>query len=116
MQTALATEKAIDGGVHILTVSGPRLVAEVANEFRNMIGDRIQSGVGKIIIDLSNVDFIDSMGIGAIVSAKKSLEQNGRLIITGVNQNVMAMFQLTRLDQVFQILASQDEAIHALQM
>ncbi len=115
MQTATATEEIVQG-VHVLTVRGSRLASETAGDFRKFLHKRIGSGAEKIIIDLSNVDFIDSMGIGAIVTAKKSLEGNGGLIITGANKNVMSMFQLTRLDHIFQILASQDEAIKVLQL
>lgn len=68
---------------------------------------------GKIIIDFSNTIFIDSCGIGSLVTnVKRAREQSKELVLSGVNSQVMGVFSLTGLDQVLTIeKARNQEAI-----
>jgi anti-sigma B factor antagonist len=60
------------------------------------------------------VDFIDSSGLGAIVSALKTIGRNGDLVLCGIKETVMSLFRLTRMDRVFRIFTDQGEATAAL--
>lgn len=66
------------------------------------------------MLDLSEVDFIDSSGLGAIVSSLKAVGKQGNLIICGIGETVLSLFRLTRMDRVFQIVSSPEEAVRAL--
>lgn len=91
-----------------------RIDASVSTEFKGRMVDWINAGSRKIILDLSNVDFIDSSGLGAIVSSLKTIGNDGDLVICGIKETVMGLFRLTRMNRVFQIFPSQPEAIKAL--
>ncbi|OQW90517.1 MAG: anti-anti-sigma factor [Beggiatoa sp. IS2] len=71
----------------------------------------IQAGHQYILLDLSHVDFIDSSGLGAIVSSFKLLGNKGNFVLCGVHGAVMSLLNLTRMDRVFPIYASLEEAI-----
>ena len=102
------------GGLLIVTPLEKRLDASGAADFKGKIVDWINAGNLRIILDLSQVDFIDSSGLGAIVSCLKTLGGNGDLIICGVQETVMSLFQLTRMNRVFQIFPTEAEAVKAL--
>jgi anti-sigma B factor antagonist len=90
-----------------------RLDAAVAADFKGKILDWINAGHNRIVLDLSRVDFVDSSGLGAIVSCLKTLGGQGDLLICGLKETVMSLFQLTRMNRVFQIFPSQVEALKA---
>jgi len=74
-----------------------------------------QTGV-KTVVNLSKVHFIDSTGLSILVKGMKHRrEQNGDLVLCELQQPVRIIFELTRLDRMFQIFATENEAIQALQ-
>lgn len=102
------------GGILIVLPLEKRIDASVSTEFKGKMVDWINAGSRRIILDLSNVDFIDSSGLGAIVSSLKTIGNDGDLVICGIKETVMGLFRLTRMNRVFQIFPSQPEAIQAL--
>lgn len=102
------------GDVLIVVPQQQRIDASSAKDFKGMMVDWINEGNQTIVLDLQNVDFIDSSGLGAIVSCHKSLSGQGALIICSVSGIVASLFQLTRMNRVFRIFQSQDEALAAL--
>jgi len=113
-RNAAVADSQMFGSIHVMTVGQKRLAADIADNLRKLLKERINNGAMKIVVDLSKVDFIDSLGIGAIVAGKKSLKDGGELVLAGANRNVLTMFKLTRLDKEFQILNSRDEAVQTL--
>jgi anti-sigma B factor antagonist len=91
-----------------------RMDAFVAPDFRGHMGAFINEGQQLIVLDLSEVDFVDSSGLGAIVASLKMLGGKGDLVIAGASDKVMSLFKLTRMDRVFQIFAGKDEAVARL--
>jgi anti-sigma B factor antagonist len=91
-----------------------RLDAKIALNFKEEMTTLINEGNTKIILDLSGVDFVDSSGLGAIVTCLKVLGRKGDLVISGVKNDVMTMFVLTRMDRVFQMFPTIDDATKAL--
>ena len=71
----------------------------------------VRSGEKHIVLNIAAVDFIDSSGLGAIVASKQEIASGGQIVITGTQRPVMTMFKLTRMDKVFQMLATDDEAV-----
>ena len=78
------------------------------------MSSRIDAGENTILLDLSAVDFIDSSGLGALVSVLKRMSPTGKLVVCGLRDAAFNMFRLTRMDKVFPIFPSQDEALNAL--
>jgi len=91
-----------------------RIDASAATEFKLKLGEWIDSGNRRIVLNLSEVDFIDSSGLGAIISGFKRIGGDGRLVICAVKESVMSLFRLTRMNRVFDIFPSEDEALRAL--
>ena len=91
-----------------------RIDASTAAEFKQKMGEWIDSGNRRIVLNLSEVDFIDSSGLGAIISGFKKIGNDGNLVICTVKESVMSLFRLTRMNRVFDIYASETEALDAL--
>jgi anti-sigma B factor antagonist len=80
-----------------------RIDAANAPEFRMAMRDVTAGSRGPVILDLSQVDFIDSSGLGAIVAAMKDLSPDRRLELAAPTSNVARVLSLTRMDMVFTI-------------
>jgi anti-sigma B factor antagonist len=102
-------DKAI-GAVTVVKVYDKRLVAKVAVEFKENMLRLINQGNRSLALDLSDVDFVDSSGLGAIVSSLKAIGRDGDLVVCGLKEPVMQVFSLTRMDKVFRIFSNVEEA------
>ncbi|OFV87142.1 MAG: anti-anti-sigma factor [Acidobacteria bacterium RBG_16_68_9] len=107
-------EQQLENGVMRLKVLERRLDARTAAGLKDKMAELIQAGNWRIALDLSQVQFVDSSGLGAIVSARKQLGSNGDLVIGGACDTLLSMFKLTRLDKVFRIFNQTDDAVAAL--
>jgi len=76
-----------------------------ANEFKNeLIDEFVSKGKVTIALDLSNLEYIDSSGLGVVVSVHKRCKLNGgRLAICGMNDTLNRLFKLTSLDKALNI-------------
>ena len=97
-------------GTQIVTADTARIDAAVAIQFKDRMREVTDAGPGRIILDLSRVDFIDSSGLGAIVASMKQLGGR-RLDLAGLSPNVEKVFRLTRMDTIFAIHPSVDAAL-----
>lgn len=87
------------------TINIPKdfVVEEVAN-FRVKINNQIEEGHKNFVFNFSQCDFIDSTGLGALVSVyKKCAEKGGSVKLESLKPDVEKLFKLTRLDKVFEI-------------
>lgn len=81
------------------------LAIEEAGKLRDELYEHIAKGNNNFMLDFKNCEFIDSTGLGVMVAAyKKCVEQGGTIKLRSVHGNIMKIFTLTRLDQVFEIL------------
>ncbi|SFG86490.1 anti-sigma B factor antagonist [Palleronia marisminoris] len=80
-----------------------RLDAAGAVQFKDAIRDLVSSAPDCMILDLGNVTFLDSSGLGAVVGAMKMLGPDRRLELANLNPAVAKVFALTRMDRVFTI-------------
>jgi anti-sigma B factor antagonist len=68
----------------------------------------------RIVIDLSRATYIDSSGLAALILAMKKVEAyGGRFFLTGLHETMRSIFEISRLDQIFQIFPDVDEALAA---
>jgi len=98
----------------ILAVLEPRLVADKAQPFKDAVGRYCTNGPISLVLDLAKVEFIDSTGLGAILSVLKRMPKGSELMVCRLNEAVTNMFMLTRMDRVFTICKTVDEAVVAL--
>ena len=102
-------------GKTLLVLKEERLDAANSGEFREKILALLEKGGQQLVVDLSGVNFIDSSGLGALLSGYKSANlRSGSFILSGLKPRVQSMFELTRLHRVFTIVATVEEAIAKL--
>ncbi|HET56728.1 MAG TPA: anti-sigma factor antagonist [Ignavibacteria bacterium] len=100
------------GDVIVEIVNVERASVKEADELKTKLIDAIDDGYKKIIIDLSECDFVDSSFLGVLVnSLKKVVKLEGDLKLVGFRPAVRAMFELTRLFRVFESFSNLQEAV-----
>ncbi|WP_278921985.1 MULTISPECIES: STAS domain-containing protein [Pseudophaeobacter] len=98
-------------GAQIVTVNAERIDAAMAIQFKEDMRAETEDGTDRIILDLSLVQFIDSSGLGAIVAAMKQLGRDRRLDLAGPTPMVEKVFRLTRMDTIFNLYSTLNEAV-----
>ncbi len=91
------------GDALVISVQETRLDAAVAIRFKDIIRDITATPGAPVILDLAQVQFLDSSGLGAIVGVMKQLGPDRPLEIAALSENVRKLFRLTRMDTVFRI-------------
>lgn len=108
---SFSLERADD--VLIVTVDG-QLVVTNRQEFKQAILDAVEQGVKLVVADFTASGYIDSSGLGALVSLSRRLrEAGGDLRLVGLNDDLRTLFELTRLDALFPLYASRADALGA---
>jgi anti-sigma B factor antagonist len=80
-----------------------------------VLTEAIESGEHRVVIDLSEVSFLDSTALGVLIGAVKRLRsRGGALAIVNTDASIAKTFQITGLDQIFTIVPSREEALAAL--
>lgn len=98
-------------GYKVLTLEMDHLDAVNTNEFTEKITPHIQEGA-KVILDLSVLTFIDSSGLGALLNTLRELRsKGGDLKICNVQQAVMVLFKMVRLENLVSIFPSREAAL-----
>ena len=92
-----------DGPVDIVSVAADRIDAAGSVQFKDAFRALTGQGTRTVVLDLSQVDFIDSSGLGAIVAAQKLLGRDRELELAGLQGAVAKVMALTRMDTVFRI-------------
>ena len=96
----------------MISVQEARLDAHNSPELKTAILQQFDADKTNLIIDLNEVRFIDSSGLGVLVSGfKNASARNGVLLLCCMQPQVKSMFELTRLHRVFDIYATSDEAL-----
>jgi anti-sigma B factor antagonist len=113
-EQAMEIEHRVEDGMLLVTLIERRLDARSAPVFREKLADFVHAGHHRIALDISQVEFIDSSGLGAIVSLLKRVAGQGDVVICGARDTVLSMFKLTRLDKVFRIVGGPADALVAL--
>lgn len=103
-----------DRGVAVIDPALRRLDAGAAPAFRQAVLQVIESGETRLVLDLAGVEFIDSSGLGALVSILKNLGARGGLAVCNAQPAVLGLFKLTRMDKVFPIVAGREDAVARL--
>jgi anti-sigma B factor antagonist len=108
------SDHAADDEIHVIRVGG-YVDFDVAPQLKRCIVHRIDAGDRLIVIDLSDVGFIDSTAIGVLVGALKRLrEAGGLLAVVCTNDNVRGIFEIVGLENVIPLHGSREDALVAL--
>lgn len=96
----------------ILTVQDERIDAHNSGELKEYLLQMMDKGENNIIVQLEHVRFIDSSGLGALLSGHKHMvAKSGRFALANIQQQVLSMFELTRLNRIFEIYADINEIL-----
>ncbi len=83
---------------------GKDIVASTANALRKKLLGIVEKGATPVIIDLTRVEMIDSVGLGVLIATHNSLSKaGGRLAVTNVSKDIYGLFKTMRLDQHFEV-------------
>ncbi len=104
----------LNGKIMIVFVREERLDAHNSPELKAEINRLFEEGAQNLLIDLKDVRFIDSSGLGVLVSGfKNASTRQGSLKLSSLQTQVKSMFELTRLHRVFDIFQTTDEALES---
>jgi anti-sigma B factor antagonist len=97
-------------GYSVIFVNEERVDAHNSIELKEYLLHLIEQGVTNIVVQLEKVHFIDSSGLGALLAGhKNAAAKSGKLVLANVRKQVLSMFELTRLNSIFEIYADLDE-------
>ena len=81
---------------------GGQLIVGNRQLLKEQVLDQLERGDRKFILDFSKTDYIDSSGLGVLVTlSKKIREQGGQLSLVGLSEDLRTLFELTKLDTLF---------------
>lgn len=103
-------EKRIED-VDVLKLTG-RLDASSAKNLKERVVSLVKENRVKLIVDMAGVDFIDSSGLGSLVSSLRAVnEKDGDVKVTALQKQVRSIFELTRLHRIFGIFDDVEAAM-----
>ena len=91
------------GKIIVIRAMAERIDAASAIQFKERMREIIEIPSERVVFDMSKVTFLDSSGLGAVVSVMKSLGPTRKLELSGLTPTVEKVFRLTRMDSVFLI-------------
>jgi anti-sigma B factor antagonist len=93
-------------GITVVRVEGQLIVGN-RQDLKALVQEALEGGHRKFLIDCTDTGYIDSSGLGALVTiAKKVRESGGELRLAGLNDDLRSLFELTKLDSLFHIAPS----------
>lgn len=100
--------------VLVVDVEGQLIVGN-RQELKQKVLEELENGERKFVVDFEETGYIDSSGLGVLVSlSKKIREQGGELRLANLNEDLRTLFELTKLDTLFKIADSREAALEGL--
>ena len=104
------TEKEIAPEILVLELAGRLAVGSESQELQTKIEGLVAAGRKKIVLELTDLKYMDSTGLGTVVSCfTKTRQAGGQLRVAGANKTILNLFKITRLDKVLLL----DETLQA---
>jgi anti-sigma B factor antagonist len=102
-----------DDGIYIAKILPKKILEELQIlEIGQQLSDTIKAGATKLVIDFSNVDHLSSAALGMLLNMKKQIETNqGALRLSYIRSAILQVFKITRLNELFFIHKTTEEAI-----
>jgi len=99
--------------VCVVAVEGQLIVGN-RQELKQKILEELERGARKFLVDFAQTGYIDSSGLGVLVSlSRKIRESNGELRLANLNDDLKTLFELTKLDTLFQIADSREHGLQS---
>lgn len=99
--------------IAIVEVEGQLIVGN-RQELKQRVLDEFESGTRKVLVDFARTGYIDSSGLGVLVSlAKKLRDDGGELRLANLNDDLRTLFELTKLDTLFGIAETRERALES---
>ncbi len=112
MKFNISTE--MGGDIVIIDMVGS-LVASGVDEFRSQISRLVEKKYCYLLLEMSNVDFMDSSGLGACMASHKQLaEKNGMVIFAKPSEQVKKIFRITKAEQKLIIVPTKQDGVKTL--
>lgn len=101
-------------GITILDLNGRLIVGEPSVRMREVINEEVSQGRARIILNLADVDYIDSTGLGSMVICYTTLQKSGgTLKLLKLNKRNIELLLLTKLSTIFEIFTDEQDAINS---
>ena len=111
-EVSLSTSIREKDGVTIVDLSGPITLGEASEKLRDTVRESLSKGQKKILLNLGAVGYIDSSGLGQLVSSYATASKQGATVkLLNVGQKVNDLLQITKLYTVFDIFGNETEAV-----
>lgn len=99
-------------GVTVLHLSGQLTLGEGTSSFRKLIRETLEQGKTNIVLKMSDVYYIDSSGLGELVTAYTTVaKQGGKLKLLNLTQRVQDLVQLTKVYRILEVFSDEDTAL-----
>jgi anti-sigma B factor antagonist len=102
------------GKILVIKIREARFGADSVDSFSQQVLPFIREENPAILLDLSEVNFLDSSGLAALISCLKAKNGTGHLALCGARASVASLFRLTRMDRVFRFFPTSEEGVAAL--
>lgn len=99
----ISFENETHNGFFVIRPEFNRLDSIVAPEFRRYVIELATEKNTLVVLDLINVSFMDSSGLGAVISCYKSTQTSGGVALCNIHDDVKEVFTLTHMDRIFNI-------------
>lgn len=98
--------------VTVLRVEGKIMGGPDAETFHNLVKGLLAEGRTKVVLDLGKVSWVNSTGLGILISGHSTIQQNGGAMrLVGVNKRIDQIFMVTKLHTIFQSFETEAEAL-----
>lgn len=106
-----------ENGILLLQPQEKSLEGANSKIFKSKIIDLIDQGNKVIVLNISKIEFMDSSGLGCLISILKLLATiQGKIVLCGAQEAVIRIFNLTRLNIVFEIFTTEKDALNSLEI
>ncbi len=104
-----------EGNTEILSCKG-RMDAHVSDRLKATVQELLEGGCDRLVLDLEGLEFLDSSGLGALVSCLRRVkERKGQIRLSGLRPEVRSIFDITRVSRLFHICSDVEEAVKSLE-
>lgn len=100
--------------IPVFTIPWSRLDLARIPALKDALRTMTDENPGKLIVDMSRVDFLDSSGLGALVSLTRHLGGRGRVALSGVREPVSSLLAMSKMDQLFVLAPTVEKALGTL--
>lgn len=110
-------EKRQQDNVTVVVIKGVIKLGESARLFSDYLNGLVEGDTGSVLIDMTEIDYVDSTGLGELVGYLQRFEGQGRrLALLRPQTRILNLLKLTHLDEIFLIFTDENQAIEALKV